>query len=81
MKRNYYKTLSECDQLIKAEHYEKGIWYFTTTYQAGKYLNTPPSNVKGCLKGWFKQLKGWTFEYVPNDGTILLQYINPEPEQ
>ena len=63
-------------KLFKIENDEKGIWYFTNTNRAAKYIGTSKSNVDLVLKGICNKCKGWTIEEV--DGSnIIYKYIDP----
>lgn len=65
-------------KLVKIEKQEEPIWYFTSPYKAGKFINTSPSNVYTALKGNIKQIKGWQIEWVEiNDTDVNKQYLNP----
>ena len=64
-------------KLFKIKHEEKGIWYFTNTNKAAKYIGTSKSNVDMALKGVTRKCKGWTVEEI-NDDYIISKYINPE---
>ena len=65
------------NELIKLEHPEHGVWYFTNTNKAAKYIGTSATNINHVLTGFFKQIKGWSVERI--DGTnIVYKYINPE---
>lgn len=55
---------------------DNGRLYFTNTWQAAQYLETSQSFVKNCLKGKFKQCKGWHIT-TTNDGDIKWKDINP----
>lgn len=63
-------------KLFKLEHNEKGIWYFTDTAKAAKYIETTQSYVDLCRKRNSK-CKGWTVEEIYDD-YIISKYINPE---
>ena len=62
-------------KLLKCEHYEKGIWYFTTKYKAAQYIGTFEYWVNSCLRAG-KKCKGWTLEWV-NGENVIYKYINP----
>lgn len=63
-------------KLYKFEHDEKGIWYFTDTAKAAKYIETTQSYVDLCRKRK-SRCKGWTIEAIEDD-YIISKYINPE---
>lgn len=63
-------------KLFKLENPEKGIWYFTNTAKASKYLDTAQSYLDTCRKN-NKTCKGWSIEEIEDDN-ILSKYINPE---
>ena len=58
-------------KLLKSEHKDKGIWYFTTAYKASKYTGVSASQISQCSRG-----KGWTCEWIENDN-IPTRFINP----
>lgn len=64
-------------RLLKAEHKEHGIWYFTSIGKAAQYIKSSSTYIKMQLAGISKQLKGWTFEWT-DDENIINKYINPE---
>lgn len=64
-------------KLLKAEHPEQGIWYFTSIGKASAYVNTSGTYIKMVLAGISKKVKGWTFEWTEDDN-IINKYINPE---
>lgn len=64
-------------QLLRAEHSEHGIWYFTSMSKASKYVKTSSNYIKMQLGGIMKSIKGWTFEWTDDDN-IINKYINPE---
>lgn len=64
-------------KLLKAEHPEKGIWYFTNYNKADKYIGTSSTYIKMQVAGISKTVKGWTFEWT-DDENIINKYINPE---
>lgn len=63
--------------LIKAEHPEHGIWYFTSISKAAKYIGCVYACVNQQLHGVTKQTKGWKIEWT-EDENIINKYINPE---
>lgn len=62
-------------RLFKLEHDEKGIWYFTGTAKAAKYIDTAQSYLNQCLRIG-KTCKGWSIEEIESDD-IISKYINP----
>jgi len=64
-------------KLIKAEHPEQGIWYFTTQSKAAEYIGCTQTQIRMVLTDFMNKAKGWTLEYT-EDGDILNKYINPE---
>lgn len=66
-------------KLFKLEHDEKGVWYFTNTNKAAKFLGTSKSNVDLALHGFVKKCKGWTVKEIEDD-FIISKFINPEKE-
>lgn len=63
-------------KLIKAEHYEKGIWYFTSKYKVAEWLDIKQSLLEYYIRV-NKPYKGWSFETI-DGGDIMCKYINPE---
>lgn len=63
-------------KLFKAEHKEKGVWYFTNRNKVAKYINTSQTYLDHCLT-LDKPCKGWTIEQIESDN-ILCKYIDPE---
>ena len=63
-------------KLFKFEHDEKGIWYFTDTAKAARFIETTQSYVDLCRKR-NKTCKGWSIEQIEDDN-IISRYINPE---
>ncbi len=63
-------------KLIKIEHDEQGIWYFSNKSKAAKYIGTSGIYIDYGLKTG-KKCKGWTIEEIESDD-ILSRYINPE---
>lgn len=63
-------------KLFKAEHYERGIWYFSTKAKLCKYIDTAQTYLNMCLKNG-KHCKGWAIEEIEDDN-ILSRYIDPE---
>jgi len=63
-------------RLFKLEHRENGIWYFTDTAKAAKYITTSQSYIDLCRKR-NTRCKGWSVEEI-HDDNILSRYINPE---
>ena len=64
-------------KLLKIEHPEKGIWYFTTTYKAAKYIGCSYQALYVQLKGLTKKTYGWRAEQIESD-EIISKYINPQ---
>ena len=64
-------------RLLKAEHKENGIWYFTSINKAAQYINSSATYIRMQLGGISKQVKGWEFEWTEDDN-IINKYINPE---
>jgi hypothetical protein len=64
-------------KLIKAEHPDKGIWYFSSKMKLANYINSTPTLVIHVLSGIGKRAKGWSLEYT-EDGAILNKFIDPE---
>ncbi len=61
-------------KLIKIEHPEKGIYYFTGINRAADYIGCTYSCVNQQLHGITKQTKGWKCEYT-DDENILNKFI------
>lgn len=65
-------------KLYKAQHNEKGIWYFTNTSKAARYIGTTQNYVNFCRDN-NKRCKGWSIEDVSNSiDTIITRYVDPE---
>lgn len=64
-------------KLIKAEHNEKGTWYFTNMHKAAVYIGTSSTNLNLVVKGIYKQFNGWNISWIESED-ILCKYINPE---
>ena len=64
-------------KLIKAEHPEKGIWYFTNIRKCAKFIDSADSNVSASLNRTHRPVKGWTLERIEDDN-IICKYIDPE---
>jgi len=69
------------NQLIMAEHNEKGIWYFSSSTLCCLYCEISQSGMWNTLRGLSKQCKGWKLSIVENDGSIPRQWIDPKVEQ
>jgi hypothetical protein len=63
-------------RLFKLENYENGVWYFTDTAKAAKYINTTQSYLDLCRKKT-GMCKGWSIEEVYDDN-VLSKFINPK---
>lgn len=62
-------------QLLKVEHFEYGVWYFTSIAKAAAALGIQHNHLSYYINK-NKIYKGWSFEYV--DGRdIIYYYINP----
>ena len=57
-------------RLLKAEHNEKGIKYFTNSNQAAKYINSSITYIKMQIAGISKSVKGWKFEWTEDPSII-----------
>lgn len=64
-------------KLIKAEHNEKGIWYFSTIRKCSQFIDSVDANVNTSLKRTHRKVKGWELEWIES-GEILSKYIDPE---
>jgi len=62
-------------KLYKLENQEEGIWYFTDTAKAAKYINTTQSYIDKCRKAG-RKCKGWEIKEIFDD-YIISKYINP----
>lgn len=65
-------------KLIKAEHPEKGILYFSTRMKCANWIGVSTVYINHILKGLAKTAKGWRITET-EDGNILNKYIDPEP--
>lgn len=74
---NYKNINFKTMVLLKAEHPEHGIWYFTNISKASEYVKTSINYIKMQLGGIMNSVKGWTFEWTDDDN-IINKYINPE---
>jgi len=63
-------------KLVKAEHNEQGIWYFTTKAKAARYINTSPTYLDYCLT-MERPCKDWNLELIESDD-IICKFIDPE---
>lgn len=64
------------NKLLKFEHDEKGIWYFTSFCKASNALGCQPNHIK-YFYNQNRDYKGWTIEEI--DGSdVIYKYINPE---
>lgn len=64
-------------KLIKIEHEEKGVWYFTSYNKASSYIGCALNSVRAVALGHCHTCKGWTIENVEDDGNIPRYFINP----
>jgi len=62
--------------LLKAEHNENGIWYFSTIRKAASFIDSADSNVNAAIKAR-RKVKGWEFEWIESDD-VLSKYIDPK---
>lgn len=62
--------------LLMAEHDEKGIWYFTSTYKAAAALGIQ-NTLLIYRMGKNHRSDGWSFEWVEGCD-VIYKYINPE---
>ena len=71
------KKLNDENVLFKAEHKEKGTWYFTTSVNLCAYCGISYTSFYMTLKGATKQAKGWKISLAENDG-IDPKLIDPK---
>lgn len=64
-------------RLFKAEHPEKGIWYFSTQRKCAAYIGVQDIYVSRVVNGKTKNAKGWDIELIEDDN-IISKYIDPE---
>ena len=64
-------------RLIKAEHNEKGIWYFFFFLRCAEYIGAGDPNVNTSLNTPHRPLKGWNLEWI-EAYDIICKYIDPE---
>ena len=62
-------------RLIKAEHNEKGIWYFSNIRKCAQYIGAGDPNVNTSLNKTHRPVKGWNLEWIESD-SILSKYID-----
>lgn len=63
-------------KLLKAEHQEKGIWYFSTLRKCAAYIDSADSNLRAAINNK-RKCRGWDVEEIESDD-ILSKYIDPE---
>ena len=68
------KTLD--NKLLRAEHYEYGIWYFTTIGKCATAIGVENSQVKYYLEK-NRPFKGWNFMFIEDAGDVPYNWINP----
>lgn len=63
-------------RLFMIEHYDEGLWYFTTKAKTARFIDTSPYYLDKCMKIG-KKCKGWSISEI-NDDNVLSRYIDPE---
>lgn len=66
-------------KLIKAEHNEKGIWYFSNIRKCAQFIGSGDSNINTSLHKTGRKVKGWELEWIVSDD-ILSKYIDCESQ-
>ena len=54
----------------------EGVWYFTDTAKAARYIETSQSYLDLCRK-LGRRCKGWSIEEIDDDN-VISRYINPK---
>lgn len=70
------RHLNNKNNLIKAQHPEYGVWYFTSLNIFADAIGTQRNAVDYYIKQ-NKQYKNWTLE-IADASEIPYKYINPE---
>ena len=65
-------------KLWKAEHLEKGTWYFSNRSKLARYIDCQPAYVYSLSNvGAPFNIKGWNIELIYADD-VISKYIDPE---
>lgn len=64
-------------RLIKAEHNENGIWYFSNIRKCAQYIGAGDPNVNISLNKTHRPVKGWNLEWI-EAYDIICKYIDPD---
>lgn len=68
------------EKLYCIEHYEYGIWYFTTLEKAAEYIGAKKDYLELALQGKWQSVKHWEI-YEVDAADAIPAYINPDPDR